>query len=125
VVDESQGDSSQLSPDESHQLIDNATGVIDEAHMLLENLPHKINYSQPQDIGCSLCRKIGRELFCIKCRKGFHVNCFAAFHYRGLMTTCHKALLDVVFKSDHNPSLGLPSKYAPTSMAHMKLPAAS
>jgi hypothetical protein len=50
------------------------------------------------------------------------MNCFAAFHYRGSITTCHKVLLDAVFNSDCKPSLGLPSKYAPTSMTHMKLP---
>ncbi len=40
-MEDSQGDSSQLSPEESPRLIDDAIGVIDEAHMLQENLPCK------------------------------------------------------------------------------------
>jgi len=107
-------------------LIVESLGVIDEAHMLLENLPRKKDESIPQDIDCFLCRKMGKELktiySCIKCRKGFHVSCFAAFHYRGTLSSSHKALLDVVFQSDRNPTVGLPSKYAASDMSQLQLP---
>jgi hypothetical protein len=59
----------------------------------------------------------------VQCRKGFHVNCFTAFHYRGLLSTRHLTLLDVVFNSDDRPTMGKPSDYAPTSTDHMLLPA--
>jgi hypothetical protein len=70
--------------------IEEAVGTIDNTHMLVENLGRKnvskkpIN-EKPKDIDCYLCRKMGLELktiySCIKCRKGFHVNCFTAFHF--------------------------------------------
>jgi ssDNA-binding Zn-finger/Zn-ribbon topoisomerase 1 len=70
---------------------------------------------------------MGKELktsySCIQCQKGFHVNSFTAFHYRGVLSTKLNALLDVVFDSDRHPTAGHPSKYAPTSTMHMKLPA--
>jgi len=70
---------------------------------------------------------MGKELktiySCIQCKKGFHVNCFTAYHYRGVMSNSHKALLDVVFNSDKKLTMGKPSIYAPNNMAHMKLPA--
>ena len=111
--------------------IEEAVGTIDNTHMLVENLGRKnvskkpIN-EKPQDIDCYLCRKMGLELktiySCIKCRKGFHVNCFTAFHFRGALSTCHKALLEVVLQADDHPTVGLPSKYAPTSIEQLKLP---
>ncbi len=108
-------------------LIADSLGVIDEAHMLLENLPRKKDESIPQDIDCFLCRKMGKELktiySCIKGRKGFHISCFAAFHYRGTLSSPHKATLDVVFKSDVNPTIGLPSKHAASDTSKLKLPA--
>lgn len=70
---------------------------------------------------------MGRELktiySCIQCRKGFHVNCFTAYHYQDVMSNSHKALLDVVFYSDKQPTVGKPSIYAPANTSHMKLPA--
>jgi hypothetical protein len=65
---------------------------------------------------------MGKELkisySCVQCKKGFHVNCFMAFHYRGALSTSRKALLDVIFKLSCKPTLGNPSKFAPTSIAH-------
>jgi len=105
--------------------IASSLGVISESHMLVENLPRNTNPNKPQDLDCFLCRRMGREVktiySCIQCRKGFHVNCFAAFHYRGQMSRRHTALLDVVFDTDEHPTVGKPSKYAPTSTAHMQL----
>jgi len=107
--------------------IASSLGVINETHMLVENLPRKTGNGKPQDIDCYLCRKMGKEMktiySCIQCRKGFHVNCFTAFHYRGVLSRKHNALLDVVFNSDVQPTVGNPSKYAPTSTDHMLLPA--
>jgi hypothetical protein len=55
-----------------NQTIDQAVGVIDEAYMLVENLPRKMDPNQPQDIDCFLCRKMGKELktiySCVKCQ---------------------------------------------------------
>jgi hypothetical protein len=105
--------------------IASSLGVISESHMLVENLPRNTNPNKPQDLDCFLCRRMGREVktiySCIQCRKGFHVNCFAAFHYRGQMSRRHTALLDVVFHTDEHPTVGKPGKYAPTSTAHMQL----
>ena len=107
--------------------IASSLGVINETHMLVENLPRKTGNGKPQDIDCYLCRKMGKEMktiySCIQCQKGFHVNCFTAFHYRGVLSRKHNALLDVVFNSDVQPTVGNPSKYAPTSTDHMLLPA--
>jgi hypothetical protein len=107
--------------------IESTLGVMNEAHMLVENLPRKTNVNAPQDIDCFLCRRMGKEMktiySCIQCRKGFHVNCFTAFHYRGVLSNRHSALLDVVFNSDAQPTVGKPSQYAPTSTSHMRLPA--
>jgi len=106
--------------------IDSTLGTMDGPHMLVENLPRKSNNKRPQDIDCYLCRRMNRELktiySCIQCKKGFHVNCFTAFHYRGVLSTRHSALLDIVFNSDHKPTVGKPSKYAPTNTDHMHLP---
>ena len=41
----------------------------------------------------------------------------------GVLSRNHNTLLDVVFNSDVQPTVGLTSKYAPTSMDHMFLPA--
>jgi len=40
-----------------------------------------------------------------------------------VLSTKLNALLDVVFDSDRCPTVGHPSKYAPTSTMHMKPPA--
>jgi hypothetical protein len=69
---------------------------------------------------------MGKELktiySCIQCKKGFHVNCFTAFHYSGVLSRKHSTLLDIVFNSDVNPTVRKPSAYAPSSMDHMLLP---
>jgi hypothetical protein len=46
-----------------------------------------------------------------------------AFHYRGVLSSKLSTLLDVVFESEENPTVGHPSKYALTSTMHLKLPA--
>jgi len=119
-----------VSEAENHEgrvTIASSLGSMNEAHMLVENLPWQSNDYVIQDIDCFLCRRMGKELktsySCIQCQKGLHVNCFTAFHYRGVLSTKLNALLDVVFDSDRRPTVGHPSKYAPTSTMHMKLPA--
>jgi hypothetical protein len=93
--------------------------------MIVENLLRKTR-NQLQDIDCYLCCKIGKELktmySCIHCRKGFHVNCFMAYHYHGILSQSHKALLDVDFNSDKKPTVGKPRIYSPISTSHLNLP---
>jgi hypothetical protein len=107
--------------------IASSLGVRNETHMLVENLPKKTGKKKSQDIDCFLCWEMGKEMktiySCIQCQKGFHINCFTAFHYRGVLSQKHNALLDVVFSSDEQPTKGQPSKYAPTSTDHMLLAA--
>jgi len=109
------------------QTIEQTMGVIDEAHMLVENLPRRVDPTQPQDIDCYLCRQMGKELktsySCVNCGKGFHVNCFTAYHYRGAMNASRTALLDVIFTATSKPYLGRRSKYAPQSASNLCLPA--
>ncbi len=60
---------------------------------------------------------------CIQCRKGFHVNCFMAFHCRGALSSSRQAVLDVVLTSKKTPTVGKPSKFVPTSIDILILPA--
>jgi hypothetical protein len=75
------------SSQEGNPTIEQTLGTIDETHMIVENLPRRSNPSRPQDIDCFLCRKMGKEMktsySCVQCKKGFHVNCFTSFYYRG------------------------------------------
>ncbi len=106
--------------------IEAALGVIDGSHMLIENLPRKKYPSKPQDIECFLCRQMGHELktiySCLQCQKGFHVNCFTAFHFRGALSTSHKTLIELVVKSEAEQQFSHRSNYCPRSIADLKLP---
>lgn len=112
---------------ESTQLtVSETVGIIDSPHMLLENLPRKKNPIKPQDVECYLCRQRGHELktiySCLICKKGFHVNCFAAFHFRGGLSNSHQTLLEIAFRSEKRPKITHGSSYCSTSLADMKLP---
>jgi hypothetical protein len=103
----------------STQLTVNETvGIIDSPHMLLENLPQKKNPNKPQDVEGYLCRQMGNELkaihSCLVCKKGFHVNCFAASHFQGGLSNSHKTLLEIAFRSEKCPRITLTS-YCPKS----------
>jgi len=108
---------------------DECVGVIDTDHMLLENYPRaKVRGKpKPADVDCYLCKQMGKELrtiySCSACRRGFHVNCFTAYHNRWALPNCHSALLAVLLKSEKKPTLGHNCKYSPTSLDDLKLPA--
>ena len=64
--------------------VDNVVGDLSSGHYLLENV-------RKRPIECFLCRLLMREASvsddppksiygCAECGKGFHVNCFTAFH---------------------------------------------
>ena len=93
--------------------ITNTLGSIEEAHMLVQNIPRAKKPSHIQDVDCFLCRKMGKELktiySCMQCGKGFHVNCFTAFHYRGALSSSRQARLNLLLDADTKPSVGKPS----------------
>jgi hypothetical protein len=93
-------------------------GTIEESHMLVQNLPRSKNPKQIQDVDCFLCRKLGKE-----CKKGFHVNCFTVFCYRGALCSSRRARLEVVLDSTFRPTVGKPSKFVPQSLENLQLPA--
>jgi hypothetical protein len=65
----------QTANHEGRVTIASSLGSMNEAHMLVENLPRKSNDYVIQDIDCFLCRRIGKELkmsySCIQCRRDF------------------------------------------------------
>ena len=79
--------------------IDNVLGINDCQHMLVENLNKK-------DINCHLClymKKKKKTIYgCVQCRKGFHVNCFTAYHCTGALKGNTKALMCMVLQSERN-----------------------
>ncbi len=106
--------------------IEDAVGVIDGSHMLIENLARKKDPSKPQDIEFFLCRQMGHKLktiySCLQCKKGFHVNCFTAFHFRGELSRSHRTLIDMVLKSGSEHQFSHSSCCCPRSIADLKLP---
>ena len=68
--------------------------------MLLQNRLNEKGY--PKSVVCYLCHLRGgvkkpRVTFgCWICGKGFHVNCFAAYHYAGMLHADTKAKMDVL-----------------------------
>jgi hypothetical protein len=94
--------------------------------MLIKNLGRKKDPSKPQHIECFLCSQMGHELktiyFCLKCKKGFHVNCFTAFQFCGALSRSHRTLMDVVLKSEIEHQFSHSSNYCPKSVADLKLP---
>jgi len=94
--------------------------------MIVQNLPRASNPNRIQDIDCFLCRKLGKELktiySCLQCKKGFHVNCFTAFHYCGALSTSRRAVLQVVVDSATHPTVGQPSKFVPQPLNELQLP---
>ena len=68
-------------------------GTSDSAHMLLENI-------NKQDVHCLFCLLRGQKLKsiygCCACKKGFHVNCFTAYHCQQALEGDPKALVDLI-----------------------------
>jgi hypothetical protein len=53
---------------------------------------------------------------CIVCKKGFHVNCFAAYHYEGALVGAPKILAEMIIssKGENYRGCNKPSKYVGT-----------
>ncbi len=87
-------------------------------HILLENKPRKNSLEKPQDIYCNLCRLLGYRMktihSCVACKKGFHVNCFAAFHNPELVRGSDKSLLEIGFANMAKERIVPGSLYAAT-----------
>ena len=77
--------------------VENVLGSIDHGHMLVENKGRK-------DINFHLClylKKKRRTIYgCVQCKKGFHVNCFTAYHCTGALPVQTKALMTMVLRTE-------------------------
>jgi hypothetical protein len=59
---------------------------------------------------------------CVMCKKGYHVNCFAAYHCAGALTGEAKVLSEMLMKAEKLPrASNRRSKYVGT-IADLKLP---
>lgn len=80
---------------------DIVVGTNSNVHMLIENLEKK-------DIQCHFCYlrgKSSRSIYgCVACKKGFHVNCFTAFHCQGALAGNSRALVDTIVSTNSNNS---------------------
>jgi cellobiose-specific phosphotransferase system component IIA len=68
-------------------------GIIDEAHHVSGELTMKSKSQTTTRYQLLLVSKMGKELktsLCVQYKKGFHVNCFTAFPYRGALSTSRK-----------------------------------
>ena len=103
---------------------DTADGEEEGVHMLLENLPRPSNVQKPMDISCHLCslRELNAKTIysCISCRKGYHVNCYSAFHYRPTLEGQTKILVEKAINRGGKRITNV-SKYA-ASIDHFILP---
>lgn len=112
-------------------VLGSTTGTI---HMLLEN-------KQKLDQNCFLCMlrwkvdpetnekwtpKLRTIYGCCECKKGFHVNCFTAYHYQGVLKGDTRALMDVIrTTSSEKPMHGMSKrcqKVASISDLRLKTP---
>jgi hypothetical protein len=77
--------------------IDEVLGSIDHLHMLIENI-------NKADIHCFFCllenRKRKTIYGCVKCKKGYHVNCFTAYHCAGALTGDAAVLASMIRRSE-------------------------
>jgi len=94
----------KTSPAVGNRVFGSTTGTV---YMLLEN-------KEKQDVNCFLCMlswkidpdtgekwvpKLLTIYGCCECKKGFHVNCFAAFHHKGALKGDTRALMDIILKT--------------------------
>ena len=94
----------KTSPAVANGVLGSTTGTV---HMLLEN-------KEKQDENCFLCMlrwkndpdtgekwvpKLRTIYGCCDCKKGFHVNCFAAFHHEGALKGDTRALMDIIMRT--------------------------
>jgi hypothetical protein len=69
--------------------MDSVVGMNDHPHVLIGNLSKKSVLRH----FCNIfkCKKKNSTIYgCIICKKGFHVNCFAAYHYAGALVGAQK-----------------------------------
>jgi hypothetical protein len=88
-------------------------------HMIIENLGKN-------DINCFFCLMRGMKSMtiygCVECKKGYHVNCFTAYHCAGALTGEAKVLSEMLIKSDKLPrASNKKSKYVGT-ISDIRLP---
>jgi hypothetical protein len=78
----------KTSPAVADGVLGSTTGTV---HLLLENKGKKdknyflcmLYWKNDPDTGEKWVLKLGTIYGCCECKKGFHVNCFAAFHHEG------------------------------------------
>src|SRR5687767_6064137 len=82
-------------------------GCINTNHMLVPN--KKRQSGRIADIKCYLCLVVKSKrrkttYSCTGCMKGFHVNCFSAFHFQNALQGNSKNLVNIMFKSTKETS---------------------
>ena len=71
-------------------------GTNDGAHMLIENIDKR----DLQCYFCSLQGKRSRSIYgCVACKKGYHVNCFTAYHCGGALSAHSKELIQTIVQT--------------------------
>ena len=72
----------------------------DQVHQLIQNNGWKNNASKVQDMHCllcKLCRQQSKSIYgCMQYTNGFHVNCFTAYHFSGVLAGNAKVLIDMI-----------------------------
>jgi len=79
--------------------VENVLGSNEHSHMLIENMNRA-------GINCYFClfRGIKKKTIygCVKCKKGFHVNCYTAYHCQGALQGDAKALSAILMSCEGN-----------------------
>ena len=70
----------------------------EKVHILVQNMVNKSG--QITDLNCYLCSLIKKQKLrtnygCAFCRKGFHVNCFAAFHHQDKLNSSTRNFVEM------------------------------
>lgn len=91
----------------SNHVLESNIGRIEDPHMLTTNIGKT-------GIHCHLClmrnEKFKTIYGCIKCKRGFHVNCYSAYHFQGAMRGDAKAIVLMVKQSEKRLVKGLTKK---------------
>lgn len=91
----------------ANQALEENLGRIEDTHMLTTNLGKT-------GIHCHLClmrnEKFKTIYGYIKCKRGFHVNCYSAYHFQGALRGDAKAIVAMVMQSEKGPTKGLTKK---------------
>lgn len=82
--------------DQDEEKLDEEKNIGKKPHMLIENL-------NKADINCHMCLIRGQKkktiYGCTICGKGFHVNCFTAFHYENELEGHQKKMTQQLLSS--------------------------